>query len=52
MGCGALVLPLPQAGEAHGGTQLQGLRLLAAGHGEGLLEAGFHLPWLCYGLLQ
>src|SRR5262249_20130579 len=38
-GRGALALLLPQAAEAHGGPQLQRFRLLAAGHGEGLLEA-------------
>ena len=37
----ALALPLPQPGQAHGGPQLPRLGLLAAGHGEGLLEAGF-----------
>ena len=46
-GFGALALALPQARQAHGGTQLQRLGLLAAGHLEGLLEAGFRPPAGC-----
>src|SRR5262245_28977419 len=37
----ALALLLPQAREAHGGPQLQGFGLLAAGDVQGALEAGF-----------
>src|SRR5262249_11856877 len=36
VGHGPLALLLPQARQARGGTQLPGLGLLAAGHGEGL----------------
>ena len=43
VGFGTLALLLPQATEADGSPQLQRLRLLAAGKGEGLLEAGFCL---------
>ena len=43
VGLGALALLLPQAGQAGGGAQLPGFGLLAAGNGEGLLEAGFGL---------
>src|SRR5215472_10241699 len=39
----ALALLLPEASEAHGGPQLQGLRLLAAGDVEGLPKTGFRL---------
>ena len=39
MGFLAFPLLLPQAGEAHRCTQLQGFGLLAASHVEGLLEA-------------
>jgi hypothetical protein len=41
VGLGALTLLLPQATQAHGGAQLPGFGLLAAGNGQGLLEAGF-----------
>ena len=51
-GFGALALLLPQPAQAHGGPQLQRFGLLAAGHGEGLLEAGFRLLRLCDCLLQ
>src|SRR5215510_13272212 len=37
----ALALLLPEASEAHGGPQLQRLRPLAAGDGEGLTKTGF-----------
>src|SRR5437870_3976444 len=43
VGCDMLALLLPQACQAHGGAQLQRFRLLAAGNGEGLLEAGLSL---------
>ena len=43
VGLGALALLLPQPTQAHGGPQLQRLRLLAAGHVEGLLQTGFRL---------
>ena len=33
-----LALLLPQAAQAHGGVQLQGFRLLAAGHVQGPLQ--------------
>jgi hypothetical protein len=39
----ALALLLPQAAQARGSPQLPGLGLLAAGNGQGLLEAGFRL---------
>src|SRR6185503_8268231 len=42
-GLSALALLLPQTRQAHGGTQLPGLRLLAAGQDEGLLETGLRL---------
>ncbi len=35
----ALALGVPQAGQAGGGTEFQGFGLLAAGDGEGLVEA-------------
>jgi hypothetical protein len=47
MCCSALALALPQASEARGGAQLQRFRLLAAGNGQGLLEAGFRLVLRC-----
>src|SRR5262245_50426126 len=40
---GALALLLPQAAQAHGGAQLPGLGLLAAGNGQGLVETDFGL---------
>src|SRR6266851_7575150 len=43
MGLSALALLLPEAHQAHGGAQLQRLRLLTAGDSEGLLETGFRL---------
>src|SRR5712691_8956848 len=43
VGFGTLTLLLPQTDQAHGGSQLPGFGLLAAGNGEGLLEAGFGL---------
>src|SRR5262249_45386774 len=43
VGLGTLALLLPQPRQAHGGPQLQGLRPLAAGDIQGLLEAGFRL---------
>ena len=52
MGFGALALLLPQAGEARGGTQLQGFRLLVTRYVEGLLEAGVRLGVMVWGLLQ
>src|SRR5437899_845092 len=52
VGRGALALLLPQAGQAHGGAQLQGFRLLAAGDLQGALEAGFRLLWLWHRLPQ
>ena len=42
-GLGPLALVLLQASQAGGGAQLPGFGLLAVGHGEGLLEAGFGL---------
>jgi len=39
----ALALVLPRATQAQGGAQLLGLRPLAAGNGQGLLEADFRL---------
>src|SRR5712691_948222 len=42
-GFGVLTLLLPEATEAHGGPQFQGLGLLAAGHVQGLLQPGFRL---------
>src|SRR5262245_28555968 len=41
VGLGALALMLPQASEAHGGAQLQRLRLLTTGDVESLMEALF-----------
>ena len=38
MGFGLLALLLLQPGQAHGGAQLQGFGLLAAGNGEGLMK--------------
>ena len=43
MRLGPLALLLPQPAQAHGGAQLPGFGLLAAGDGQGLLEAGFSL---------
>jgi hypothetical protein len=40
----AFALALPQASQAHGGSQLQGFGLLAAGHVEGLAKTGFRRP--------
>src|SRR5262245_50383 len=40
-----LALALPQATQAHDGSQLQGFRLLAASHVEGLMKAGFRLRY-------
>src|SRR5262245_55272521 len=40
-GCGAFALALPQATQAHGGAQLQGLGFLAVSNVEGLVKAGF-----------
>src|SRR5262252_4298441 len=48
----ALPLALPQPSQAQGRPQLPRLRLLAAGNGEGLLEAGFRLGGLRDGLAQ
>jgi hypothetical protein len=42
-GFGALPLPLPQPGEAHGGPQFQERGRLATGHVEGVVDAGFRL---------
>src|SRR5919106_2906802 len=39
-GFSTLALALPQPAQAHGGAQLPGFGLLAAGNGQGLLEAG------------
>ncbi len=39
VGCCALALRLPQPAQAHGGAQFEGLRLLLAGKGAGLLKA-------------
>src|SRR5262245_21164130 len=47
MGCGTLALALPQPTQAHGGTQFERLRLLAARDGEGLTQT--RLP--CHPLL-
>jgi hypothetical protein len=52
MGLGAPALLLPQAREAHGGTQLQGFRLLAASDVQGALQPGFRLLRLCHCLPQ
>ena len=46
----ALVLGLPQASQAGGGAEFPGFGLLAAGNGQGLLEAGFRLGRLRDGL--
>src|SRR5262249_17455526 len=43
VGFGTLLLALPQPGEAHGRSQFQGLRLLAAGNGKGVAKTGFRL---------
>jgi hypothetical protein len=43
VGFGALALALPQTAQAHRRPQLQRLLLLAPGHLEGLLQAGFSL---------
>ena len=43
VGLNALALLLPQATEAHGGPQLQGLGVLVAGHVEGVLKTGCRL---------
>ena len=48
--CSALAVLLPQATQARGGAQLPGFGLLAAGNGEGLLEAGFGLGHIRGGL--
>ena len=40
---GALLLLLPEAGETHGGSQLQGFCLLVASDVEGLAKTGFRL---------
>ena len=42
-GVGPLALALPQPAQAQRGTELSGLRLLAAGHGQRLLKTGFCL---------
>ena len=47
---GALALVQAQATQAHGGAQLPGFGLLAAGYGESLLEAGFGLGHIRGGL--
>src|SRR5262249_18794995 len=52
VGFGALTLVLPQPTEAHAGPQLPRSVLLAAGYGEGLLEAGFRLRCVRDGLLE
>src|SRR4026209_917382 len=52
MGLGALPRALPQAAQAGGGAQLPGFRLLAAGNSQGLMETGFRLRLVRYGLLQ
>ena len=52
MRCGPLALLLPQAAQAHGGPQIQRSGLLAAGHVQGLQEAGFRLFLRCPRLLQ
>jgi hypothetical protein len=41
VGLSALALALPQPTQTHSGAQLPGFGLLAAGNGEGLLEAFF-----------
>ena len=46
VGLGALALLLPQATQAHGGPELQRLRLLAAGDVQSALQPGFRLRWL------
>ena len=51
-GLGALALLLPQTSEAHGRSQLPRLGLLATGHSEGLLEAGFRLLLVMRSLFQ
>src|SRR5215468_10448990 len=52
MRLGPLALLLPQASEARGGPQFQGLGLLVTGYIEGLLEAGFRLRLRCPRLMQ
>src|SRR5213083_982198 len=42
-GFSTFTLALPQAAQAHGGAQLPRPGLLAAGNGQGLLQAGFCL---------
>ena len=43
VGFGTLALLLPQATQAYSGAQLPRFRLLAAGHGEGLMETRLRL---------
>ena len=43
VGLGALALPQPETGQAHGGAQFQGFGLLVAGDVEGLVESRFGL---------
>src|SRR5262249_42092545 len=52
MGFLAFALLPPEASETGGSTEFPGFGLLAAGNGEGLLEAGFGLVWLWDGLAQ
>src|SRR5262249_61482971 len=47
-----LALLLPEAVQAHGGTQLPRFGLLAAGDGEGLPEGGFGPGHIVAGLAQ
>src|SRR5215510_6001297 len=48
----ALSLLLPESTQAHGRAQLQRFRLLAAGHGQGLLKTGLSLMFVWDGLPQ
>ena len=52
IGFSALVLMLPQARQAHGSAQLQGLGLLKAGDVQGPLQPGFCLRLRCPRLPQ
>src|SRR5215471_20571352 len=50
IGCYPLALVLPEAAQACGGAEFPRPRLLAAGDGEGLVEAGFRLSHIWSGL--